>query len=80
MLNWPSFFRTVKHGKLTIFNASLHDINKAIDAKDLKEEPLEEVIPRQYHQFLPLFNKVLADRLLPHRPNIDHTMVQLRDG
>jgi hypothetical protein len=79
MLNGASFFRTVKRGKLAIFKASLYDINKAIEAKDLKERPLEEVIPKQYHEFLPLFSKALADRLPPHQPNIDHE-VRLRGG
>jgi len=66
MLNGSSFFRTVKKGKLKVFKASLYDINKAIEAKDLKERPLEEVVSEQYHEFLPLFNKVLADRLPPY--------------
>jgi hypothetical protein len=66
MLNGASFFRTVKKGRLTVFKASLYDINKAIEAKDLKERPLEEIIPEQYHEFLLLFNMVLADRLPPH--------------
>jgi hypothetical protein len=79
MLNGTSFFRTVQRGKLTIFKVSLYDINNAIEAKDLKEKPLEEVIPQQYHEFLPLFSKVLADRLPLHRPNIDHE-VRLREG
>ena len=79
MLNGASFFRTVKRGKLTILKASLYDINKAIEAEDLKEKPLKEVIPKQYHEFLPLVSKVLADGLLPHRPNIDHE-VRLKEG
>jgi hypothetical protein len=79
MHNGPSFFRTVRKGKLTLFKASLYDINKTIEVKDLKERPLEEVIPEQYHEFLPLFNKVLADRLPPHRPGIDHA-VRSKDG
>jgi hypothetical protein len=77
MLNGASFFRTVIQGKFTIFKDSLYDINKAIEAKDIKEKPLEEVIPKQYHEFLPLFFKVLADNLPLHRPNIDHE-VQLK--
>jgi hypothetical protein len=68
MLNGASFFRTVKKGKLTVFKASLYDINQTIEAKDLKERTLEEIVPKQYHEFLPLFNEVLADRLPPHRP------------
>jgi len=56
MLNAASFFREVKKGKLKIFKASLYDINKAIEAKDLKQHPLEEIIPNQYHEFLPVFS------------------------
>jgi hypothetical protein len=63
MLNGASFFRTVKKGKLMVFKAWLYDINNAIEGKDLKEHPHEEVVPKQYHEFLPLLNKVLADRL-----------------
>jgi hypothetical protein len=67
MLNGASFFWTVNKGKLTVFKASLYDINKVIEEKDLKERPLEEIIPKQYHEFLLLFNKVLTDRLPPDR-------------
>jgi hypothetical protein len=79
MLNGSSFFRTVKRGKPAVFKPSLYDINKAIEAKDLKEIPLEEVIPKRYHEFLPLFSKLLPDRLPPHRPNIDHE-IRLKEG
>jgi hypothetical protein len=79
MLNGASFFRTVKKGKLRIFKASLYDINQVIEGKDLKEWLREEIVPKQYHEFLPLFNKVLANRLPPHQPGIDHE-VRLKDG
>jgi hypothetical protein len=79
MLNGALFFRTVRKGRLTVFKASLYNINKAIEGNDLKERPLEEVVPKQYHEFLPLFSKVLADRLPPHRPGIDRE-VQLKEG
>jgi len=72
LLNGYSFFQTVRMGKLKVFRVSLYDINQAIDAKDLKERPLEEIVLEQYHEFLPLFNKVLADCLPSHRPGIDH--------
>jgi len=62
-----------------VCKASLYDINKAIEAKDLKERPLEEIAPKQYHEFLPLFNKVLADHLPPHQPGINHE-VCLKEG
>jgi hypothetical protein len=59
--------------------ADVYDINKAIEEKDFKECPLQGIVPEQYHEFLPLFNKVLADRLPPHRAGIDHE-VRLKDG
>jgi len=65
MLNGSSFPRTVQKGKLKIFKASLYDMNKAIEAKELKERSLEEIVPEQYHEFLSLFHKVSADRLPP---------------
>jgi hypothetical protein len=79
ILNGASFFRTVKKGKLTIFKASLYDINKVIEENDLKEHPLEEIVPEPYHELLPLITKLLADRLPPHQPGIDHE-VRLKNG
>jgi len=66
MINGAWFFGMVKRGQLTIFKASLNDINHAVEAKDLMEWPLEEIVPQQYHQFLPQFNTFLADTLSPH--------------
>jgi len=79
MLNRCLFFRTVTKGKPRVFKASLYDTNKAIEAKDLRERPLEEIVPEQYYEFLPLFNNVFADRLPPHRPGVDHE-VRLKEG
>ena len=39
MLNRSSFFQTVKRGILTIFKASLYDINNATEAKEFEETP-----------------------------------------
>jgi len=79
MLNGSSLFQTVNKGKFKVFKASLNNINEAIQAQDLKERPLEEIIPKQYHEFIPLLNNVLASRLPPHRPGIDHK-VRLKEG
>jgi len=57
-----------------VLKASLNDINKAIEVKHLKERPRQEIVPKQYHEFLPLFDKILADRLPPHRPGIVHSV------
>jgi len=66
MVNGDMFFRTVKKEKLTVFNASLYDIKKAIEVKDLTEHPVEEIVPEQYHEFSPQFIKVLVDSFPPH--------------
>jgi hypothetical protein len=55
-----------------VFIASLYGIDKAIEGKHLKECPLAEIVLEQYHEFRPLFIKVLADRLPPLRHSIDH--------
>ena len=65
-LNGASFFRMVRRDKIKICKASLYIINKAIEAKDLKECPLKEIVPKQCHEFHPLFSKELAYRLPPH--------------
>jgi hypothetical protein len=57
-LNGASSFRTIKKGRLTVFKPLLYDINKAIEAKDLKKRPHEEIVPEQYHEFILLFYKV----------------------
>jgi hypothetical protein len=56
----------VEKATLTVFKASLYDINKAIEAKDQKDHPLEKIVSKQYHEYLPLFSKVLVDRLPTH--------------
>jgi len=53
MLNESSSFRTVKNGKLVVFKVSCYDINRAIEAKDLKERPLEEIVPKHIMSSFP---------------------------
>jgi hypothetical protein len=42
-------------------------------------KPLTEIVPEQYLEFLPLFSKVMADRLPPHRPANDQE-ISLNNG
>jgi hypothetical protein len=72
MLNGGSFFRTVKKEAFKVCKTSLDDINTAIEAEDLKKCPLDEIVPKQYHEFLLLLSKGLADRLPPCWPGNDH--------
>jgi len=69
----------VREERLSVFKASLYNINKAIEAKVLKEHPLEEIVPEQYPEFLPLFSELLPDGLPPHLSSIDHE-VNLKEG
>jgi hypothetical protein len=67
-----------RYGKLQIFALSLYDINKALEDKDAEEFKLADIVPKEYHQFLPLFRKANADKLPPHRPH-DHK-IELKEG
>jgi hypothetical protein len=37
------------------------------------------MVPAEFHEFLPLFDKIVADRLPPHRGEYDHK-IMLKDG
>jgi hypothetical protein len=52
MLNGFTVFQTFHNRMLTDIEISLHDINKAIEANDLKEQPLEDIVSKQYNEFL----------------------------
>jgi hypothetical protein len=72
------FIIQIKKEKLKVYAITLYKINKALEIKDLQEKPLEEVIPTEYHQFLPLFSTVITETLPPHRP-YDHK-IKLQEG
>jgi hypothetical protein len=59
--------RYKKKEKLKVYVITLYKINKVLEVKDLQEKPLEQLIPKEYHEFLPLFDKVIAERLALHR-------------
>ena len=51
--------------KVELFAVSMADIEKALAPKQHGDPA--KLLPRQYHQFLDLFNREKADRLPPHR-------------
>jgi hypothetical protein len=53
MFNGASFLQPGQNWRLMVFKDSLCDINNAIEVKDLKERPFEEIVPEQYYEFLP---------------------------
>jgi len=79
-LNGRSFRRVAYKQKLTIFSISLHEINTALgtEEKTKKKLVLEDYIPKEYHEFHPLFSEALAKKLPPHR-SYDQK-IPLREG
>jgi len=75
-------FRPVAHKqKLTVFLISLHEITLGLhwpEEKPKKKLVLEEYVPKQYHDFLPLFSEAEAKILPPHR-SYDHK-IPLSEG
>lgn len=57
----------VKIEKLKVYVVTLYKIHQPLGLKDLQEKPIKDVIPKEYHEFLPLFSKVIAELLKPHR-------------
>jgi hypothetical protein len=68
-----------RYGRVHIFSLSLYEINKALDRKTVESGDIASMVPPEFHEFLPLFNKIVADRLPPHRDQYDHKIV-LKDG
>lgn len=61
----------MKKANLTVFKATLYDSNNAIEAKDLKEHPLVEIVLEKYHQFISLFSNIFVAWIPPHRAGIN---------
>ena len=58
-----------------VFTVSLRDIEQALRPKPTVDPAT--ILPKQYHQFLSVFNKSEADKLPLHRPGVDHTIKAL---
>jgi hypothetical protein len=69
--------RQAKRNRLLINAISLYEINKALD-KGKDEAKITDIVPPEYHKFLPLFSETEANKLPPHRP-YDHR-IPLKDG
>jgi len=68
-----SSFRWIAHKEqLTVFSLSLYKINRALEPKkEVKQLDLADYVPKEYHEFLPLFSEAVAKALPPHQP-YDH--------
>ena len=63
----------------TVFKTSLEDITKALHPKVIRTPAeLRKLLPAQYHNHLPLFERDVAAELLPHRPIINYIFILQR--
>jgi len=69
----------MERSTLVVSQASLCNINKAIEGRTPEEWPMEENIPEHYHELLPVLIQDLPNHLPLHRPGIDHE-VRLKEG
>ena len=61
-----SFRRIAHKEQLTVFSLSLYKINQALEPKkEVKQLDLADYVPKEYHEFLPLFSEAVAKALLP---------------
>ena len=54
------------------------DLLTAIAAAAIEDDKIWGLVPTEYHKFLPLFKKVIADVLPPHRPY--YHKIMLKEG
>jgi hypothetical protein len=83
MISAASFRRLTKnhrqrYGPIHAFSLSMYEINEALERKSIEQGDLKSLVPPEFHEFLPLCDKVIADRLPPHRI-YDHK-ITLKDG
>ena len=73
-----SYRRTREDSIISIFAASMKDIDKALQIKaPVDPRPL---LPIHYHDFLEVFEPSNATKLPPHRAGIDHEITLEKDG
>jgi hypothetical protein len=69
-----TFIRRNKKKKLKVYMVTLYEINKALEIEDFQEKLQEQLIPKEYHEFLPLFDKVISEKL-PSYQLYDHKII-----
>lgn len=77
LIGSAAFTKLASRKDIQSFALSLHNINKALDAKTTKEQ-WKQRIPSKYHKFLDMFDNKLTNSLPPSR-QYDH-QVTLKDG
>ena len=81
MISATSYHRITRkknHQNHHTFAMLLYDIHQALQDSETDEQAMRNTVPPEYHEFLPLFRKVNADQLPPHRP-YDH-QIDIQEG
>ncbi len=75
---FSAFVRRARKDKdIKVFSASLADIEKALQNK-VKGDP-KKLLPTHYKDLAYAFDRKAADKLPPHRPNVDHAIELTKD-
>jgi hypothetical protein len=77
MVGPATLHRQAKRQRLQVYALSLYEISQALEAQP-KKPAISEIVPPEYHQYLPLFSEAEANKLRPHRP-YDHR-IPLKDN
>jgi len=82
MIAGSTFTRTLrrKKGIIRAFKMTIYEINQALqqDEDTTDEAKIKALVPVEYHEFLPLFKKAVAEVLPPHH-SYDHK-IPLKEG
>ena len=80
-----TFCRTLYKNQKTLvaYSTTVYELDKALkeptpEPEDLEDAKIRELVPEDYHSYLPLFKKAIAETLPPHRP-YDHK-IPLQEG
>jgi hypothetical protein len=70
MIGPVPLIRQAKRNQLQVNTISLYEIHKALN-EEWNDPRITDIIPPEYHKFLPLFSEEEANKLPPHHP-YDH--------
>jgi Reverse transcriptase (RNA-dependent DNA polymerase)/RNase H-like domain found in reverse transcriptase len=75
MIGAAPFNLLVKKKDHELFSVTLKDVERALQIKkNPSAEDIKKKLPADYHEYVDVFSRDLAETLPPHRPGIDHSI------
>jgi hypothetical protein len=75
MIRATPFNLLVKKKDHKLFSITLKDVERALQIKkNPSAEDIKKKLPADYHEYVDVFSRDLAETLPPHRPGIDHNI------